>query len=71
MKVNMRVTHVQSGIKWVGEESELTQEELDEAIDICKSNLKAVTSMQLGNAILPGDFIRNHCVIRFLVDGLE
>lgn len=71
MKIKMRVTHVQSGSSWVGEESELTQEELDAAMEVVKHNLKGINSMQLGNAILPGDFIRNHCVIRFLVDGKE
>lgn len=66
MKFKMCVTHVQSGSTWVGEESDVTLREFDKDIATIKDNLKEITVMQLGNVILPGDFIRNHCVIEFI-----
>jgi hypothetical protein len=69
MNIRMEIEHVQSGRKWIGEASDFTSEELEEAKQAIKENIKHITYVELGTDILPGDFIRNYCVIRFVDIG--
>ena len=65
MQVQMVVVHVQSGREWVGEQSEISVEDLEVAKNAIKEHIVKVNYIELAGYILPGDFIRNHCVITF------
>lgn len=68
MTVNMRmvVTHVHSGKQWIGEWIELeSEDEFQEAMAAVRENLSDIHYLGFGNITIPGDFIRNHCIIEF------
>ncbi len=67
MKIQMVVEYVQTKHRWCGEVMEVTEAEFEEAKDAIKQNIKNLTYVELGDAIIPADFIRNQCVIRFVV----
>lgn len=65
MKMQMEIKHVQSGQKWHSEPTEVTQEEFETADSAIKENISKLTYIELEGNILPGEFIRNHCIIHF------
>ena len=65
MKVKMVIMHVVSGHIWSGDATELTEDELEQAKASIKDNIGNFTYIELGETILPGEFIRQHCVITF------
>ena len=65
-RTRMVVTHVQTGKVWNGElVTAESKEEFDEMVDAFKGNISQMTYMCFQDTILPGNFIRNHCVIDF------
>lgn len=68
MRVKMQIIHVQSGSRWTGDASDLTEDELVLMQDSVRGSLKHVNYIELDGTILPGDFIRQQCVITFIVD---
>ena len=62
-KCTMTITHVQSGRTWSGEATELTAEELEIINQGMKDNISSLNYIELAGTILPGDFVRNHCII--------
>jgi hypothetical protein len=66
MKAHVVITHIQSGKQWTGEQQELTE---DEFLDLKNTIIDNISYMRYVESaeghILPGDFIRNHCVITF------
>lgn len=69
MKMQMCIMHVQTGLKWNGEYVEVTESELNEAKEAIKQHIGSLTYIELENDIIPADFIRNHCVIRFITEA--
>jgi hypothetical protein len=68
MIVRMIVKHVSSGLEYYGDASdEITEKEFEEMKDYIKNHLSSITYLELNNTILPGDFIRNNCVIIFRI----
>jgi hypothetical protein len=65
MKMQIEVRHVQLGHKWHSEVVEVTQEEFAAATAVIKESLDKLTYLEMDGDILPGEFIRNHCVISF------
>jgi hypothetical protein len=65
MKVQMVIRHIVTGEFWVGERVELTDLQAEEAKTAIKDNIDKLSFIELNDTILPGDFIRNHCIIRF------
>lgn len=66
MKVQMRVVHVQTGRVWLTEAGDATQAEIDEMSAAIKETIAQLTFIEIDGDILPGDFIRQQCVIRFI-----
>lgn len=67
MKAQMVITHVQSGKRWASEAHELTEDELFDMTYTMKNSLAHLQYVESVNGdILPGDFIRQHCVITFI-----
>lgn len=67
MKAQMVITHVQSGKRWAGEQQELTEDEFDDVKDTITSNIGTMRYIESADGdILPGDFIRNHCVLTII-----
>lgn len=68
MKVKMVIMHVQSGKCWVGEQSEVSEKDLEEVKTSIKENLSSLTYIDVDGDIIPGEFIRQHCVIKFQIE---
>jgi hypothetical protein len=67
MKAQMVITHVQSGKRWAGEQQELTEDEFLDLKDVITSNITTMRYVESTDGdILPGDFIRNHCVLTII-----
>lgn len=66
IKVKLVVTHIQTGIKFDGGWQEIEPDGVSEVKSAIKDNLQELTYLELGDTIVPGDFIRNHCVIDIL-----
>jgi hypothetical protein len=67
MKVKMVIMHATSGHIWSGDESEVTEDELEVAKNAIKDQLGNLTYIELGQTIIPADLIRNQCVIAFQI----
>jgi uncharacterized Fe-S center protein len=65
MKVKMVISHVVSGHIWAGDETEITEDELEVAKTAIKDQIGNLTYIELGQTIIPADLIRQHCVITF------
>lgn len=65
MKVKMVIMHVASGHIWSGDDSEVTEDELEVAKNAIKEQLGNLTYIELRDVIIPADLIRQHCVITF------
>lgn len=64
MKVQMVITHAHSGACWKGEQQDLTEDEFIDLKATITSNISTMRYIESADGdILPGDFIRNHCVI--------
>ena len=67
MKAQMVITHIQSGKRWNGEQQDLSEDEFNETKDTILSNLSTLRYIESADGdILPGDFIRNHCVLTII-----
>lgn len=66
MKEQMIVMHVESGKQWSTGYTEVTTDKLGELKEFIKSNLSSLGYLEIDGDILPGDFVRNHCILRFL-----
>lgn len=67
MKAQMVITHIQSGKRWTGEQQDLSEDEFNETKDTILSNLSTLRYIESADGdILPGDFIRNHCVLTII-----
>jgi len=66
MKIQLQLRHIQTGHTWLGENVESTQEEFDELDAAIKTSISALTYLELNGDIIPGDFIRQHCSLRFI-----
>lgn len=51
---------------WLNPPTEMTQAEVDEATEAIKEAIGELTYIEVDGDILPGDFIRQHCVLRFI-----
>ena len=66
MKVKMVIHHMPSGHIWVGDESdEVTEEDFELVKTALKEQIANLTFIELGETIIPGELIRQHCVITF------
>jgi len=66
IKVQAIVTHVATNRKFECALTEVTLEEMIAMVDEIKDSIADLTYLDVGGTILPGDFIRNHCVIEIL-----
>jgi len=66
MQVQLRIQHVQTGKTWVNPPTEMTQEEVDLAAIGMKESLADLTYIEVEGDVLPGDFVRQQCVLRFI-----
>lgn len=70
MKVQVVITHVQSGKRWAGGAQALNDEELNDLKQMFKDNIGEMRYIVTDEGdLLPGDFIRSHCVISFCTTG--
>jgi hypothetical protein len=66
MQVQLRIQHVQSGKTWLNPPTEMTAKELEEAKEAIKQAIGELTYIEVDDDILPGDFIRQQCTLRFI-----
>lgn len=65
----MVVINVMTNQQWSSESQIVSDNELDEMKTIIKDNMKNLNYLEIGNIILPGDFVRNNCIISFVELG--
>jgi hypothetical protein len=64
MKAQMVITHVASGKRWCNDPQEVDEATFEEMRATLKANISDLNWMESAQGdILPGDFIRQHCVI--------
>lgn len=60
------VEHIRADSIWVSKLTEATQEEFEDTKNKFKQMLPNMTYLEIDDVILPGDFIRHHCYIKFV-----
>lgn len=67
MRGQMVITHVQSGKRWANDVQEVDEDTFLGLKNTMKDHLANMQYIESANGdILPGDFIRQHCVITFI-----
>ena len=69
MKVQMIITHVNTGTQYFGDVVEASQQVYEDSLNLIKRMVSDTEYFEVGGTILPGEFVRRYCVISFNKTG--